>query len=53
MSMTDRMGQLVTGSAWDFSDLNALFINCTLKPSPELSHTQGLMDIAIDILEKK
>jgi hypothetical protein len=22
-----------------YDDLNALFINCTLKPSPELSHT--------------
>ena len=26
-----------------FSDLTALFINCTLKKSPELSHTEGLM----------
>ncbi|MGI9610084.1 MAG: flavodoxin family protein [Acidimicrobiia bacterium] len=52
MSMTDRMEQLATESRWDFSDLNALFINCTLKPSPEESHTQGLMDIAIDIMQK-
>src|SRR5690606_37866390 len=28
----------------DYSDLRALFINCTLKRSPELSHTQGLID---------
>lgn len=34
----------------DFSDLRALFINCTLKRSPEVSHTQGLMDIAISIM---
>lgn len=27
-------------SRWDFSDLRALFLNCTLKKSPELSHTQ-------------
>jgi multimeric flavodoxin WrbA len=52
MSMSERMEQLVTESRWDFSDLSALFINCTLKKSPELSHTQGLMDIAIDITEK-
>lgn len=26
-----------------FSSLSALFINCTLKKSPELSHTEGLM----------
>jgi multimeric flavodoxin WrbA len=27
-----------------FDGLKALFINCTLKKSPELSHTQGLVD---------
>ncbi len=26
---------------WDFSDLRALFLNYTLKRSPELSHTEG------------
>ncbi|HKX75140.1 MAG TPA: flavodoxin family protein [Acidimicrobiia bacterium] len=36
---------------WDFSHLRALFINCTLKKSPELSHTQGLMDISIAIMK--
>lgn len=40
-----------TESTWDFSDLAALFINCTLKPSPEPSHTRGLMDIAMGIME--
>src|SRR6266511_3063594 len=29
-----------------FDDLRALFINCTLKRSPELSHTQGLVEIS-------
>jgi hypothetical protein len=24
-----------------YDDLSALFLNCTLKPSPQLSHTQG------------
>ncbi len=27
----------------DFTGLRALYINCTLKRSPERSHTQGLM----------
>ena len=31
-----------TGPRYD--DMSALFINCTLKRSPELSHTQGLID---------
>ena len=36
----------------DYSDLKALFLNCTLKRSPELSHTDGLIRIAKAILEK-
>ena len=39
-------------SRWDFSDLKALFLNCTLKRSPELSHTSGLIRISRAILEK-
>ena len=39
-------------SHWDFSDLKALFLNCTLKRSPELSHTDGLIRISRAILEK-
>lgn len=34
----------------DFSDLSALFINCTLKRTPEVSHTEGLARIAMDIM---
>jgi len=39
-------------SKWDFSDLKALFLNCTLKKSPELSHTEGLIRISRAIMEK-
>lgn len=39
-----------TNPAPDFSDLRALFINCTLKRSPEPSHTQLLMDKSIGIM---
>ncbi|MGF1670542.1 MAG: flavodoxin family protein [Balneolaceae bacterium] len=35
----------------DFSSLNALFLNCTLKKSPELSHTAGLIDLSRQIME--
>jgi len=35
---------------FDFSDLRAVYINCTLKRSPELSHTQGLMDRSIRLM---
>ena len=36
----------------DFSDLRALFVNCTLKRSPEPSHTQGLVDASAAIMRK-
>ena len=35
-----------------YDDLNALFINCTLKPSPGLSHTQGLIEVSAAIMRK-
>jgi len=35
----------------DYSDLKALFVNCTLKQSPRESHTRGLMDTSKAILE--
>ena len=39
-------------SRWDFSDLSALYLNCTLKRSPELSHTEGLIRISREIMAK-
>ncbi|MGI8860535.1 MAG: flavodoxin family protein [Rubrobacteraceae bacterium] len=39
-------------SRWDFSGLSALFLNCTLKRSPEMSHTEGLVRISRAIMEK-
>lgn len=41
-----------TNAPADYSDLKALFLNCTLKRSPELSHTEGLIRIARAIMEK-
>ena len=37
----------------DLSDLTAVYINCTLKRSPELSHTQGLMDRSIQLMRSQ
>ena len=50
--LSGKQTQLCDDSQWDFNGLKALCFNCTLKRSPELSHTQGLMDIAIAIMEK-
>gem|GEM_PF-16743 len=42
----------MTDALDDFAGLRALFINCTLKRSPEPSNTQGLIDISTRIMEK-
>ncbi len=52
MVLSERQGQLCEDSKWDFSDLRAIFLNCTLKKSPELSHTNGLIEISKAIMEK-
>lgn len=36
---------------WDFSDLKAVFLNCTLKRSPTVSHTRGLIDRSVALLK--
>lgn len=36
-----------------FSNLSALFINCTLKKTPELSHTQGLIDLSAGVMQSQ
>jgi multimeric flavodoxin WrbA len=41
-----------SGEEWDFSGLRALVINCTLKRSPELSHTEGLIGVSRTMFEK-
>jgi len=52
MNLTAFQEELCATSRWDFSDLRALFFNCTLKPSPELAHTEGLMRISSEIMER-
>jgi multimeric flavodoxin WrbA len=51
MELSERQKSLCSDSRWDFSELRALFLNCTLKKSPERSHTEGLIDIARTIME--
>ena len=40
-----------TDGTWDFSGLRALFVNCTLKRSPEVSNTQALVDASRSIMD--
>jgi multimeric flavodoxin WrbA len=44
--------QQCAASTWDFSDLRALFVNCTLKRSPAVSNTQALGDLSIEIMRR-
>ena len=52
MTLSQRQIDQCEASTWDFSGLKALFLNCTLKRSPEQSHTQGLIDISAAIMER-
>lgn len=51
MALSEKQLKMCEESKWDFSDLKALFLNCTLKKSPELSHTEGVIDISKSIME--
>jgi multimeric flavodoxin WrbA len=37
----------------EYDDLRALYQNCTLKRSPAVSHTEGLIDVSRKIMEKQ
>lgn len=52
MKLTDKQKELCANSRWDFSDLKALFLNCTLKPGNQLSHTDGLLNVSKAIMEE-
>lgn len=36
-----------------FNELKAIYVNCTLKRSPRQSHTEGLMKVSMNIMEKE
>ena len=39
--------------SFEYSDLRAVFINCTLKRSPEISNTQGIVDLSARIMREQ
>ncbi|MEQ9461953.1 MAG: flavodoxin family protein [Phycisphaeraceae bacterium] len=49
---SEHQERLCAESTTDYSDLRAVFLNCTLKKSPALSHTEGLIRISRAIMEK-
>ena len=52
MTLTEHQERLCTESPYDLSDLRALFISCTLKRSPEVSHTEGLAERSMEIMRR-
>ncbi|WP_295814130.1 NAD(P)H-dependent oxidoreductase, partial [uncultured Nitratireductor sp.] len=53
MPLNDLQERLAAESTIDFSGLNALFINTTLKPSDRAtSHTEDLMHDSIAIMDR-
>jgi multimeric flavodoxin WrbA len=52
MVLNDKQTAMIEQRTADYADLRATFINCTLKPSPASSHTQGLADIPIEIMRR-
>ena len=51
MALNQEQREMRETHAWDFSGLRALFLNCTLKRSPEVSHTEGLIRVSTAIME--
>ncbi|MBW3545659.1 MAG: flavodoxin family protein [Bacteroidetes bacterium] len=51
MNLNPFQRKLNQKNPYNFSGLKALFINCTLKKSPAISHTQGLMNMSKAIMD--
>ena len=51
--LSPQVEALCSQSRWDFSGLGALFVSCTLKRSPEPSHTEGLASISMEIMRRQ
>jgi multimeric flavodoxin WrbA len=50
--LTEQQAKLCEDNPFDFSDLRALFLSCTLKRSPEVSNTEGLAEISMEIMRR-
>lgn len=51
MTLNAQQKALCQGHSFDFSGLSALFVNCTLKPSGQVSHTEKLLEVPKAIME--
>ncbi len=51
MKLSTYQDQLNRNNPYDFTSLKAIFLNCTLKPTGKLSHTEGLIKMSQAIME--
>ncbi|MBD3630637.1 flavodoxin family protein [Cyclobacterium sp.] len=51
MKLNTFQQKLNKENPYDFKGLKAIFLNCTLKKSPEISHTEGLIQMSQAIME--
>lgn len=49
--LNDIQKKWIKENSFDFSHINALFLNCTLKRSPQKSHTEELMHLSQQIMD--
>ena len=52
-TLSPKQEEMSIQSTWDFSDLRAIYINTTLKKSPDVSNTQGLMDLSAEVMRRQ
>ena len=52
MTLNEQQEALCRDNPFDMSGLRALFISCTLKRSPEVSNTEGLAAISMEIMRR-
>ncbi len=52
VDLTPQQEERCANPPADYSDLNALFLNCTLKKTGTLSHTEHLMDVSMEIMRR-
>lgn len=51
MTLSDKQKELCEDHDFDFSDLSAIFLNCTLKPTGTLSNTETLVKVSEAIMQ--
>ena len=51
MALSDKQKQQCDQHDYDFSGLSAIILNCTLKPTGQLSHTEELLKVPVSIME--